>query len=68
MENEFEIKEPPIDLSFLSEENEITFSVGGIEVIKLVENGDIYIKGNLAENDKEVVNAMREFLNKSGLL
>ena len=29
------------------------------------ENGDIYVKGKLVENDKEVVNAMREFLAKT---
>jgi len=33
------------------------------EIIKLCNNGDIYIRGKLVENDKEVVNGMRDFLN-----
>jgi hypothetical protein len=38
------------------------------EILKLCENGDIFVKGRLAENDKEVVDAMREFLLKQGLI
>lgn len=38
----------------------ITF---GDNTLKLESNGDIYIHGRLVENDKEVVNAIREFLN-----
>ncbi len=38
------------------------------EIIKLCENGDIFVKGKLIENDKEVVDAMREFLIDSGHL
>lgn len=38
------------------------------EIVKLCENGDIFIKGNLAENDKQVVDAFREFLKGVGLL
>ena len=38
------------------------------EIIKLCENGDIFVKGKLIENDKELVNAMREFLVDSGHL
>jgi hypothetical protein len=32
------------------------------EILKLCENGDIFVKGKLIENDKEVVDALREFL------
>jgi hypothetical protein len=32
------------------------------EILKLCENGDIFVKGKLAENDKEIVDALREFL------
>lgn len=32
------------------------------EILKICENGDIFVNGRLAENDKEVVDAMREFL------
>lgn len=37
-------------------------------ILKLCENGDIFVKGNLAENDKEVVDALREFLKGQGFL
>jgi len=36
------------------------------EMIKLCDNGDIFVKGKLIENDKEVVDAMREFLKTQG--
>ena len=36
--------------------------------IKLCENGDIFVKGKLIENDKELVDAMREFLAQQGFI
>lgn len=43
--------------------NTITFNLVGKEpILELKPNGDIFVKGRLAENDKEVVNALREFL------
>ena len=36
--------------------------------IKLCENGDIFVKGKLIENDIEVVDAMREFLTQQGFI
>lgn len=36
---------------------------GSEEVLKLCDNGDIFVKGRLVENDKEVVDALRMFLN-----
>lgn len=38
------------------------------EILKLCDNGDIFVKGRLAENDKEVVDALREFLKVQGFL
>ena len=38
------------------------------EIIKLCDDGDIFVKGKLIENDKEVVDAMREFLKTQGYL
>lgn len=35
---------------------------GATEVLKFCPNGDIYIYGRLAENDKEVVEGLRKFL------
>ena len=53
-----------------SEDNTIQFLIEGQEfpVIKLDANGDIFVKGKLIENDKEVVEAMREFLNSQTYL
>jgi hypothetical protein len=38
------------------------------EILKLCENGDIFVKGKLAENDKEIVDALREFIKGQGFL
>ncbi|KAB2423899.1 MULTISPECIES: hypothetical protein [Bacillus] len=40
----------------------IIFRVGEHEMVSLKSNGDIYVKGKLVENDKEVVDGMRELL------
>jgi hypothetical protein len=52
------------------EQNTISFVQDNAarEILKLCENGDIFVKGKLAENDKEVVDALREFLKGQGLL
>jgi hypothetical protein len=42
--------------------NEIVFMCGKNKVLILEPNGDIYVKGKLVENDKEVVEGLREFL------
>ena len=34
-------------------------------VLKLCSNGDIFVKGKLVENDKEVVDGMRMFLQEN---
>jgi len=46
------------------EPNTITFHTGDETepIIKLCQNGDIFIKGKLVENDLEVVEGMRKFL------
>lgn len=41
---------------------DMSFHLSDQEIIRFCENGDILVKGNLIENDKELVNAMREFL------
>lgn len=38
---------------------------GGQEVIRIEGNGDIYVKGNLIENDVEVVEGMRDLINQN---
>lgn len=45
------------------EPNTITFATKSYpNFIKLEDNGNIYVKGTLVENDKELVNALREYL------
>ncbi|MCU5297037.1 hypothetical protein [Bacillus paranthracis] len=40
----------------------INFNVGGKDIVSLKSNGDIYVKGELVENNQEVVNGLKEFL------
>mgnify|MGYP006086978391 CR=1 FL=1 len=56
----------PLTNSYI-ERNNISFYVNPSDkpIMEFKENGDIYVKGKLVENDKEVVNAMREFLAKT---
>ena len=61
MNNEIGTKEVSNDTVFFlhkSNKNE--------SILKLCENGDIYVKGKLIENDIEVVDALREFLKVQG--
>lgn len=48
----------------LKDENNIEFFVQSIKtpIIELKSNGDIFVKGKLIENDKEVVDGMRLLL------
>ncbi|MBK5474328.1 hypothetical protein JFU54_28505 [Bacillus sp. TH19] len=41
---------------------DIIFNAGGKEIITLKSNGDIFVKGELVENNKEVVDGLKEFL------
>ncbi|WOA57309.1 hypothetical protein [Bacillus mycoides] len=43
-------------------QDSINFMVSGQKIISLESTGDIYVKGKLVENDKEVVDGMRELL------
>lgn len=40
----------------------INFMANGQVIVSLESNGDIYVKGKLVENDKEVVDGMRELV------
>ncbi|MGX5569559.1 hypothetical protein ACWKT7_28165 [Bacillus toyonensis] len=46
----------------LSSGSPITFSKASESILELRPNGDILVKGKLIENDKEVVDGMRELL------
>ncbi|PEA87483.1 hypothetical protein [Bacillus thuringiensis] len=51
----------------LSQNNpgDIRFTVGENDVLTLKHNGDIFVKGNLIENDREVIEGLREFISLS---
>lgn len=49
-------------LAFCGINDSITFPIGDREILSLHSNGDIYVKGKLVENDKEVVDGLRKFL------
>ena len=53
------------NMSFDYKMSEDIFTIinDGKELLKFERNGDIYVKGKLIENDKEVVNAFREYFN-----
>lgn len=55
--DEFKITRPP-------NEGNICFMVPGVDepVVKLQHNGDIYVRGKLIENDKQLVDGVREWL------
>lgn len=42
--------------------NKIYFCCGNKEMVRLEPNGDIYVKGKLVKNDKDVVEGLRDFL------
>lgn len=44
------------------EKQSVIFNVGGKEFIRLVGNGDIFVRGQLVENDKLLVQGLREWL------
>jgi hypothetical protein len=47
----------------ISEQNVVFLKNNGTkELLKLCQNGDIFVNGKLVENDKEVVDGLREFL------
>ena len=50
------------------ESNTTFFMQNSTEILKLCFNGDIYVHGRLAENDKEVVDALRDFLKSQNLI
>jgi hypothetical protein len=47
----------------ISEQNVVFLKNNGTkELLKFCENGDIFVNGKLVENDKEIVDGLREFL------
>jgi len=64
-ENEDEGREI-IDDEMTEDTDIVFFSNDAEEILRLCDNGDIYVHGNLVENDQDVVAGLREFLKKSG--
>lgn len=54
-------------MSTENNENDITFHVddGAMEILRFASNGDIFVKGKLIENDKEVVDGFRQWLKEA---
>ena len=55
--NDFEVKEIPLS-------RKVVFQFNKLEqpALELHENGDIFVRGKLVENDKEVVDGLRDML------
>lgn len=47
---------------FRPNSGQLIFMTGDKEIIRCEENGDIYVRGKLTENDKQVVDGLRELL------
>lgn len=57
---------PHIDVMSTVQQNSIVFYVGeGKEVMRFEENGDIFVKGRLVENDVEVIQQFKEWLGQA---
>ena len=68
-ENEHEDDDREIIDDEMTEDTDIVFfSNDAEEILRLCDNGDIYVHGNLVENDQDVVDGLREFLKKSGYI
>lgn len=52
----------------LSDEQYIRFTLDGKIIIELCEDGSIYVRGNLIDHDRQVVEAMKEFLKDGGYI
>ena len=57
-----------LTLPINTEPNNIEFRKQGKPILSFNNNGDIFINGRLVENDKEVVDGMRQFLTTSGII
>jgi ABC-type polysaccharide/polyol phosphate transport system ATPase subunit len=67
--NEHEEEDVEINDDEMTEDTDIVFfSNDAEEILRLCDSGDIFVHGRLAENDKEVVDSLREFLKKSGYI
>ena len=63
-------QEGKFQLTGLPTDHRIDFNIGPdcVELLSMRANGDFYIRGKLAVNDLEIVNAFREFLQSTGHL
>ena len=52
----------------LTPEKVLVFRNEQIEILRFSDNGDIFVKGKLVENDKEIVEGLREFLKLSRVI
>ena len=45
--------------------NSITFNTGGLEMLRLCDNGDIFVKAKLCMSDKETVRVFKQWLQQA---
>ena len=55
-------------LSFSDTATDITFHIHNQEMMRISDNGDIYIRGKLTDNDMDVVQGFKEFLKMCGCI
>ena len=63
-ESLLKIDNKEIFAGFNIEPSTISFYINNESILELKENGNILVKGKLAENDKEVVEGLREWIQK----
>ncbi|MBU5670245.1 hypothetical protein KQJ23_00235 [Paenibacillus sp. MSJ-6] len=51
-----------------SENSSIIFCGNQEEILRIENNGDIFVRGALVENDAQVVSGLRNFLSEQGAL
>jgi hypothetical protein len=57
----------PLCTKPFTEPSEINFFAGNKEVMKFCGNGDVYINGELMENNKQLLDAMKAWLMKCSM-
>lgn len=64
----FENSELPSARIYLTTNDDFVFQHNGNDILVFKPDGDIYVRGELSDNNKEVVNAVKEFFGLAGIL
>lgn len=65
---EFRNSEIPNAQIVLTINDDFVFRHNNSDILVFKPNGDIYVRGELSDNNKEVVNAVKEFFGLAGIL